>query len=80
MTEITVHVCDACMSFCYQSTDVALTWPSKWSCLISQNGWMILYRPLIPGLTKHNWEKMLQQALCNSLPPPDFEKLLKKCL
>ncbi|KAH9534556.1 hypothetical protein CY35_17G011500 [Sphagnum magellanicum] len=37
-------------------------------------------RPLIPGLTKHNWEKMLQQALCNSLPPPDFEKLLKKCL
>ncbi|CAK9867114.1 unnamed protein product [Sphagnum jensenii] len=36
--------------------------------------------PLIPGLTKHNWEKMLQQALCNSLPPPDFEKLLKKCL
>jgi hypothetical protein len=25
MTEITVHVCDACMSFCYQSTDVALT-------------------------------------------------------
>lgn len=36
-------------------------------------------RPLQPGLTSSDWEKALQEAVTNCLPPPNFGDILQEC-
>ncbi|KAG0586713.1 hypothetical protein KC19_2G111400 [Ceratodon purpureus] len=36
-------------------------------------------RPLQPGLTNLDWEKALQEAVSNCLPPPNFGDILQRC-
>lgn len=36
-------------------------------------------RPLIPGLTTEDWEKALQAAVADCLPPPNFGQILQEC-
>lgn len=35
--------------------------------------------PLIPGLTTLDWEKALQEAVTDCLPPPNFREILQEC-
>ncbi|KAG0612936.1 hypothetical protein M758_6G063900 [Ceratodon purpureus] len=38
-----------------------------------------MMRPLIPGVTTLDWEKALQEAVKDCLPPPNFGEFLQEC-